>query len=361
MDLSRYNETDIREEFAVPLLARLGYKKGTDADISREESIEIRYGRAFLGRKNPKKDPVLRGRIDYLLSIFGYTRVIVEVKAPNVDIGIDELEQALSYARHPEISASFYVVMNGNSMHIYDARFSIETARLIVIETSDLDVLYDESKNIIGVDAIKRDFRAHKIDLGRGIGRSLRSEEQIRTGILKYQSSRYLVHTAPPDTQDQILQALQSQPNLLQGMQTAILGGTIRRTDQGSIVAELKWNAPWGQLLDFWEAKRLDQVRYVCLDKDISSHPDNPSAFDYYGNFSIEEGDEIFDISKFSTVQLGVASRCELSGSAIGYFDNRRFIGTFTTSMMMYTPPDQPHISFEMINSGTIDVILEHQ
>lgn len=48
------NETDVREIIVRPLLHRLGYEHGTVANIRTE--VPLRYDRAFLGRKQPKRD-----------------------------------------------------------------------------------------------------------------------------------------------------------------------------------------------------------------------------------------------------------------------------------------------------------------
>ena len=60
-----FNETDVREEIIAPLLRRLGYSSRTDNNIIREQPL--RYAKSFLGRKNPSKDPELRGVADYIL------------------------------------------------------------------------------------------------------------------------------------------------------------------------------------------------------------------------------------------------------------------------------------------------------
>ena len=51
------NETDVREEDAMPLLRKLGYATGTANDILREKALE--YPKDFLGRKK-KTDPFSR-------------------------------------------------------------------------------------------------------------------------------------------------------------------------------------------------------------------------------------------------------------------------------------------------------------
>jgi len=47
----------------------LGYRSGTQYDIIYERLL--RYPRASLGRKNPERDPPLRGQADYMLEING--------------------------------------------------------------------------------------------------------------------------------------------------------------------------------------------------------------------------------------------------------------------------------------------------
>src|ERR1019366_7057595 len=63
-DFSSMNETDVREMIVRPLIESLGYRYGTEANIRTEQTL--RYGMAFLGRKNPKRDPDLVGRADYI-------------------------------------------------------------------------------------------------------------------------------------------------------------------------------------------------------------------------------------------------------------------------------------------------------
>ncbi len=63
------NETDVREEIVAPLIRNLGYRSGTENNVIREQSL--RYPRAFLGHKNPGKDPIRRGKADYILEAGG--------------------------------------------------------------------------------------------------------------------------------------------------------------------------------------------------------------------------------------------------------------------------------------------------
>ncbi len=116
MNIKEANETDVREEIATPLLTALGYERGTSNDIAREPSLT--YERQFLGRKKPT-DPPLRGRADYVLSVMGAGRWVLEIKAPNEPIDVDAIEQAISYGRHPEVSASYAVVLDGTRLTVH--------------------------------------------------------------------------------------------------------------------------------------------------------------------------------------------------------------------------------------------------
>ena len=91
------NETDVREVLVRPLLARLGYCHGTDATILTEKTL--RYERSFLGRKNPKKDPPLTGRADYICEVISFGRWVVEVKSPSEELSQDVVEQTHTFSK----------------------------------------------------------------------------------------------------------------------------------------------------------------------------------------------------------------------------------------------------------------------
>ena len=110
LDFTNLNETDVREEILAPLIRSLGYRSGTENDVIREQSL--RYPRAFLGRKKPGQDPVLRGKADYILDARNAVRWVIEAKAPDVELDLDAVEQAYTYASHPEVRAVYFVLSN---------------------------------------------------------------------------------------------------------------------------------------------------------------------------------------------------------------------------------------------------------
>lgn len=65
INFEELNESDVREEILAPLVGDLGYRSGTEHNVIREQPL--RYPHAFLGRKDSKRDPLLRGKADYIL------------------------------------------------------------------------------------------------------------------------------------------------------------------------------------------------------------------------------------------------------------------------------------------------------
>ena len=97
----------------MPFLVAFGYERGTANDIICE--LSLAYDCMFLGRKK-KSDPPIRDRADYVLSVAGAGRWVLEVKAPSEDLDKQAVEQAMSYARHPKVSGTYIVLLNGKRL-----------------------------------------------------------------------------------------------------------------------------------------------------------------------------------------------------------------------------------------------------
>ncbi|NQU99490.1 MAG: type I restriction enzyme HsdR N-terminal domain-containing protein, partial [Parcubacteria group bacterium] len=105
-NFERMNETDVRENVIVPLLRELGYRHSSSNDIITEQTL--RYPKRYIGKKKGGKDPDLRGKADYILDVENRLRWVIEVKAPELEISIDDIEQAYTYAYHPEVRAIYF-------------------------------------------------------------------------------------------------------------------------------------------------------------------------------------------------------------------------------------------------------------
>ncbi len=136
LPFDRMNEADVREEVISPLIRSLGYRTGTENNVVREQGL--RYPRQYLGRKDPARDPGLRGKADYILEVKGRVRWVIEAKAPGVELGPNDSEQAWSYANHPEVRAVYYALCNGWQLSIYSTSHGPNSGALLKIDYSAL-------------------------------------------------------------------------------------------------------------------------------------------------------------------------------------------------------------------------------
>jgi len=216
------NETDVRETIVRPLIERLGYRHGTDANIITEKTL--RYEKAFLGRKNPKKDPPLVGRADYICEVVSFGRWVVEVKAPTESVSQDAVEQAHTYASHPEIAATFFLVTNGRTFQLYETSKLLEPA--LAWEYEDEDYNWLRLFNLLSPDAFRKRARLTLVDPGMPLGIGLASRLRIIGGTVTYEEHK---------GNHPFLQA-----DSLNGMALPVVGGYVTRGDDRRIVGHLK-------------------------------------------------------------------------------------------------------------------------
>ena len=188
MNIDGANEADVREEIAAPLLALLGYRRGTCNDIARELVLE--YERQFLGRKKPT-DPPLRGRADYVLTVLGAGRWVLETKAPNESIDVDAIEQGISYARHPEVSATYAVILNGVRLTVHHASQASTEAPLVDLAVSGPKSLAEQLSSVLSPAAIRRDCSPPTVDLRKPLAEGLHSRAEIRRGEICHEQSHW--------------------------------------------------------------------------------------------------------------------------------------------------------------------------
>jgi hypothetical protein len=148
--------------------------------------MTLSYSAAFLGRKNPKKDPVLVGRADYICGVVAVGRWVVEVKAPDEELNEAVVQQAHTYAAHPEVAAFYFLVTNGRSFRLF------ETGRLsqplLEWSLSDQDTNFLRILNLLGPEALRRRARLILADPGDPLGEGLSSKVRVISGTVYYDS-----------------------------------------------------------------------------------------------------------------------------------------------------------------------------
>lgn len=352
MKIEGANETDVREEIAAPLLVSLGYKRGTSNDIARE--LSLTYERQFLGRKKPT-DPPLRGRADYVLTVVGAGRWVLETKAPHEPIDFDAIEQAISYARHPEVSASYSVILNGVRLTVHHtSQASIETP-LVDLPVSDPETLAEELSSLLSPAAIRRDCSPPVVDLRKPLAAGLRSRAEICGGEIHHEEFRWSSNFQLPSEQ---VNYLNEMCRRLSGFRVAVTGGIVRRDDESRIRARLTWSMPHDELVRFAIDKKLMDVEYLALGNEISAVCETPTVFDVIGEVEVSEGETLFNIMHWDTESAGVAMKMRYAGQATGYISDFVFRGAFTAQYYCDFPA-LPLLQIGMETVGTFRVKID--
>lgn len=109
-----FKEDSVREEIISPLLKYLGYSASPPNRIIRSRSLAHPFVQIGTRRNEVKIIP------DYLLEISGKPQWILDAKGPNEKIHKGtNVEQAFSYAIHPDVRAFTYALCNGHDLVVF--------------------------------------------------------------------------------------------------------------------------------------------------------------------------------------------------------------------------------------------------
>lgn len=303
------NEADVRAEVLEPLLQRLGYSMTGQAIIKREHPLS--YPFLFLGRKKPGKDLVLRGKADYTMEVVGHARWTLEAKPPSDPLNEDVVQQAWSYAIHPEVQSSYFAISNGRLFELYTTASAWGTAPLLRLTHEELDSRFAEVQAFLGPDAIARYHPNHLESAGKPLAAGLRAFARVASGTISYHRSSVPLP-------------------MLSQMQVSIVDGTLRRDSSGRIHAQLQTRAPFREMQAQIDELGLSAQCYDTADEYLSVSPDKPTAFLY-------SADELFplafDPTSFKPVRLQTPMRVQIRAQAVGHLVNGVFSGRFTNEM----------------------------
>jgi hypothetical protein len=306
----KFNETDVREEIIAPLLCQLGYMTGTDNNIIREQSL--RYPKSSLGRKDQKKDPELRGKADYILEVGNRLRWVIEAKAPEVEIDdLDAIEQAWTYASHPEIRAIYYALCNGRTLLVFRTVHGPKAAAIFALPYEEFDGRFQSLINLLSPEALTLSFPDAKIDEGRPLAPGLRSVTRITNGIIRYEHNSLDLP-------------------LLDELQVWITDGAVERDETtGKLIAFLKTNIGTRSLQELNERLGIAEFEMLSEDAELSTDSSCPTVFWYRGTIALAAGEEIFNLATWQRVKLLQNVTCDIVSKGQGVYRERSFSGVF--------------------------------
>lgn len=351
------NETDVREDFVVPLLNSLGYKRGSANNIMREYSIK--YSKEQLGREK-SSDPLLRGVPDYVLSITGSGRWVLEVKRPNCALDEKVIGQALSYAKHPEVSASYAVVTNGIRLKIFSAHQVATDQPVLECAVVDPEQVAMSTTGYLSPQAIRRNCKLPIIAVGEPLAVGFNNFASIRRGVSLYERNTFQIAPhLPPVVTATLRPELETRMNFLNGHKGNILGGSVRRDSNARIVAKLEFGTDREELAKFAMQKGLLDVEYICLDNHISTDPASPSTFDIVGGYKTEVGEPVYDVIHRQTLEMGFPQSISYTGSAVGSLKDEAFIGTFSMRFDFELTTPLCKVPYSVLSEGSFQVFFE--
>lgn len=310
------NEAGVREEFIAPLIAELGYQSGNESNASREVTLSIRYPRSSLGRKNPKTDPYLRGRADYVLEVDGHARWVIEAKGADESLDEDAIEQAWTYANHAEVRAVYFAISNGREFRVY--RTSAPPGSPPILRLTYEEILSDFTpiSRLLSADAIKNAFPpTHEV--GVPLGPGLRSLAMIIGGSIDYTE-------------------ISADIPVLKELQISIIDGAIERGQNGNIIAYVVTLAPIKSIQQMIEEMGINKLEYTSASNVLSSDPNLQTEFVYVGHAVFKKGQRLFDVTTNAWKTMPVTIRCDVHSRVLMHIENGKILGTIENNVTYF-------------------------
>jgi hypothetical protein len=311
-DFDSMNETDVRETIVRPLIESLGYGRDAETRILTEKTL--RYDRSFLGHKKPKKDPPLIGRADYICEVISFGRWVVEVKPPSRELSQDVVEQAHTYAMHPEIAASFFLITNGRKFRLYETAKLERAALEWNFEDEDKDESLLRLSNVLSPSAFRERAKITLIDPRNPLGKGLASRLRIIGGQItndEYSGNHPLV-------------PLES----VNGLSLPVIGGYVTRAEDRRIMGHVLV----GSAVAFIPNSAIglpDSYDFFSATDYLSDDPDRPTIFQNFVNGIVPAGSS-FPFPGIKRVVMPFEMTYTQITEAEGYVRENKFVGTMS-------------------------------
>jgi hypothetical protein len=269
---------------------------------------------------------------------------VVEAKPPNVEISVDDVEQAFSYAFLPEVAAGYFVLCNGRRFLIFKTIDGPSAPPLVELTYEQLGQKLQVVSNVLGPSSFRRALMAQHIDTARPLALCLPSSIHVISGEIEYTDALCEV----PQVAEKIKR--------LVGVRVPVENGYVWRLEN-----RLAFRGKQGFLHRHHQtasqAIGAGEAVYFSSDLDISSDPAHPNIFESTNSYEVRRGQPQFDL--FTQEQTVAEVDCTLTTytEAIGRLEGSYFAGKFFGGGdIAYDLPGNPVLTFDL--SGTFRLRL---
>jgi len=157
-------EDSVRELVIAPILARLGYGPSGRVRVARSKSLKNSFIR--VGTRNHPVTTIP----DYTIYVDDKPVFVLDAKAPGQDVlDSDHIQQAYSYAIHPEVRCEEFGLCNGRKL----VAFSVaQEEPLVVFDFDEIEERWEEVERLLSPQYLKEPaMRRFKPDFGFALKR----------------------------------------------------------------------------------------------------------------------------------------------------------------------------------------------
>lgn len=328
--LRKMTEADVRAEILDPIVARLGYRFGGTYYVERERTLRYPYG--YVGHKSKRDVPL--GAADYVCGIDGRRgSFAVEAKRGNHDITLEDIEQAHSYAAHPEIRADFFVLSNGSLFNIYETMRGVNDSPILSLNNKDIEDLFHQIEAILRPDCLEKNC-TKLYDLGLPLANGYGSSATLGSGWLQVKGFECYFDCSEDDPLllyikgMGLLDQIDSQVRQLTKYRQPITGGRLARYDDGSVFADVKFGSIHELLEHNMIALNLQEISFFSNSPQIEVNI--PTIFETLREDIIPVGTELYDAMSEKMSSLNIETLLTLYYRAMGYLADDKFRGDFS-------------------------------
>jgi hypothetical protein len=233
------------------------------------------------------------------------------VKPPSEDISQDVVEQAHTYAMHPEIAASFFLVTNGRRFRLYETAKLEQPALEWNFEDQDDNLL--RLLNVLSPEAFRKRARANLVDPGKPLGKGLASKLRIIGGQITYEEHTGNHPMLPADT--------------LNGLSLPVTGGLVTRVGDKRILGNLLM-AKATPLVQVNAVMGIsDDYDFFSAAEYISNDPEHPTIFQNMLINTTPAG-KVITLPGVGRVIMPLTMSCRAFTEAVGFVREDKFVGT---------------------------------